>query len=138
MRHRHRQIHIFDIDNRHPHGNPFAQLKAATNFNMEINLPCGAADPNQAGVNMTVTGFSSTSNNIAFQVWYTDSNGVNTFVMTPILPLPAVPGQNYYSWSVTFLAPAAGDYTFSIQGTYQPPGAPGSTNVLLSAPFTTA
>jgi hypothetical protein len=146
MRLRHRQTVIIDTDDRHPQPpargvSPFSPLRAVTNFNLEINLPCGGNDPDQVGVNMTVTGYSSISNNITFQVWYSDSNGNNTYVMTPVLPLPAVPGENYYSWSVTFLAPGIpgtpSDYTFSIQGTYQPPGAPGFTTVLISAPFET-
>jgi hypothetical protein len=131
------------IDNRCPQGNPFPQRKAATNFNLEINLPCGAPPsqdpyPYQANTNMTVTGFSTISNNITFQVWYTDSTGADTPLTAPALPLQPVQGQNYFSWSVAFQVPQPGDYTFNMQGTYQPPGAPGSTTILISAPFTTA
>jgi hypothetical protein len=151
LRHKHTVSPSDDCRYRKHGDKPYKLKKTqSTSFDMDIDLPVGGADPDPTGllagvpITMTVTGpitNSTATPGVTVQVWYTNSSGTNTPLdATTIVytPTPCPPAPMAYQWSITFTAPPPDNYTFFIDGTFAPPRAPGSTSILISAPFTTA
>jgi hypothetical protein len=119
--------------------------RVPTSFNMEINMPVGdGADPIILGsaASITATGLISANSNITTIAWYQNSAGVTTQITlggTSPTGLFAIgtATSSPYPWSLNFPMPTAADeYILFVQMTYQPTGAPGTSTIIVSAPFT--
>jgi hypothetical protein len=141
---RHKTVLAHSIDTRCPKkGGKMMKLTGGFggDFNMDLDVPIGTPDPAGDGFTLapntpqTATGPISQSADVTFEAWYTDSDGNTTALSVAGISVTGTP----LKWSLTFTSPnvATADFTFYIQGTYQPATARGFTQITLSTGFST-
>jgi hypothetical protein len=109
-------------------------------IDLEINLPVGDPGPNTASTDGAIGGTLTTADpntSITLVAWFTDSNGND--LPPPLTPGIVTPPTDPPSWLVGVTWPdTAGDYIFTIQGTFIVVGTTSYcvTVITVSAPFT--